>query len=188
MNWSKLNKRVILAAGIVLLLCAGQLWSLTISKASLEELSVESALIIVGEINSIEYVWEDANQNAINTQLTIDVSRYLKGSGESQIVVTQLGGFIGDLGDVIPGTPRFEEGDEVILFLLENNGKYWIHSIALGCFRVFEGEAGEKVVINDLRNINLINPTTGEKVKPEDAITYFPMDDFFDKIESYLGK
>ena len=178
----------ILPVSFILLFIITSVWALTIEKASLQELTNESALVVIGKVISIEYEWEDANQNAINTNITIEVNQYIKGSGDSQIKITQLGGHIGDFGDVIPGTPNFVMDEEVIFFLFEHNNKYWIHSIALGCFRIFEEENGQKSVMNDLRNIHLINPVTNQEVEPEDAITYFPMDVFINEIESYLGK
>jgi hypothetical protein len=160
--------------------------ALTIKETSLEELTTQSALVVIGKVASIDYEWENADQNSIRTKITVEVSRYIKGEGDPQIKITQLGGIIGDFGDVIPGSPNFNQDGEVIFFLVEHNNKYWIHSIALGCFHVFEEDNGEKSVMNDLRNINLIDPVTKQEVKPEDAITYFPMDAFINEIESYL--
>lgn len=161
---------------------------LTIAKASLEELVAESALIVHGTVNAIEYQWEDENQRAINTLLTIDVNAYLKGNGESQVVVTQMGGKIGDLTDEVHGAPAFQPGEEVVLFLLEHQGRYHIHSIALGSFRVFADEENGKRVENDLRNIHLIDPETGKEVSPEDAVTAFRFDAFVSKIKSHLNQ
>lgn len=180
--------RLSLFPAIVVALITSTAFPLTIAKASLQELATESAIIVHGEINSVEYQWEDESQRAINTFLTIEVNQYLKGSGESHIVVKQMGGKIGDLTDEVHGTPVFEPGEEVVLFLLEHHGAYFIHSIALGSFRVFSDQENTKRVMNDLRNIHLIDPETGKEVLPEDAVTAFHFDAFISKINSFVSQ
>ena len=99
-----------------------------------------------------------------------------------------MGGKIGDLTDKVDGTPVFQAGEEVILFLVEYHGDYYIHSIVLGSFRVFVDAKNTKRVINDLRNIHLVDPDTGKEVLPKDALTPFRFDAFISKINSLLSQ
>lgn len=172
--------------GFFILLVSSQAFSLTLSRATTEELTNESAIVLHGRVKSVEYLWENENLRTINTFITVDVDEYIKGSDDYQIVVKQMGGQIGDIGDVISGTPSLEPGEEVVLFLVESNGSYEIHSIALGLFRVFIGQDNSKQVINDLRNVYLIDPVTRQIVQPEDALTSFPLNAFISEIKSYI--
>jgi len=121
------------------------------------------------------------------TFVTINVFDYLKGTDKPEVIVKQMGGQIGEWGDVISGTPQLRKGDEVILFLVNNKESYEIHSIALGAFRVYSNDLGEKRVINDFRNVNLIDPSTGREVKADEANPSFALFPFLSQIRSYLS-
>ncbi len=187
MNILTTTKQIAIIAVVLLLFTAQRGSSLTLAKASVEELTTESTLIIKGVVHSTESQWEDANHRAINTYVTVDVSRYIKGAGESQIVFKQKGGQIGDTSDIISGTPYFRKGDEVLLFLVESNGVYEIHSFALGCFRIFTDTKFNEQVINDLRNVDVIDPATGKRVSPQDAMKPFSLDAFIGEVKSYVS-
>lgn len=161
--------------------------ALTLEKATVEELTQESTLIIHGTIDQVNCQWENREQGNINTFITVNVLAYVKGINESKVVVKQMGGQIGEWGDVISGTPVLQEGDEVILFLVKNKDSYEIHSIALGVFRVYSNDLGEKRVINDLRNVNLIDPATGQEVRGDEANPTFTLYPFLSQIRSYLS-
>ena len=172
---------------LTLLTLSSFIFALTLLKTTVEELTQESNLIIHGTVQEVECRWENRAQGTINTFITVNVFDYLKGTDDSRVVVKQLGGQIGDWGDVISGTPVLRKGDEVILFLVENEESYEIHSIALGLFRVYSKELGEKMVINGLRNVNLIDPATGQEVKGDKANPSFALFPFLNQIRSYLS-
>ncbi len=163
-----------------------QAWSLSIARADLEELTTESAKIVLGHVTAIDYQWQDQSRKTIETKLTISVEQYIKGSGGSTITVTQLGGTMGDLTMEISGTPQFDVGDEVLFFLLEHQGKYWIHSIALGAFSVVTKNNGEKLVINHLQGVEIIDRQTGARVAAENAFPIVSLNDFISQITDYI--
>ncbi len=170
----------------LLLMFSALAFGLTLAKASLEELTRESVIIAHGRVIGLESRWENASHTAIETAVRFEVNEYLKGSGPAQLEFFQMGGQIGDFGDVVPGTPHLVKGQELVLFLQAHRGKLEIHSIALGCFTVVTKEDGNKYVMNDLRNINLVDPKTGKEIQPEDALTYLPLSSFLSKIRSLV--
>ncbi|NOQ97758.1 MAG: hypothetical protein GQ561_06300 [Calditrichae bacterium] len=172
---------------LTLLTLSSFIFAITLLKTTVEELTQESNLIILGTVQEVECRWENRVQGTINTFITVNVFDYLKGTDDSRVVVKQLGGQIGDWGDVISGTPVLRKGDEVILFLVENKESYEIHSIALGLFRVYSNDLGEKMVINDLRNVNLIDPVTGNQVEADEANPSFTLFTFLNQVRSYLS-
>lgn len=180
-------KRLIFTLLVLLLLISSSVYALTLAKASLEELTSESELIVHGKILSIESDWEDNTHSSINTYVLMMVDEYIKGYGNSQILIKQFGGTMGDLSQVIPGSPQFTEGEEVILFLQRHGEFYEIHSIALGCFRIFIDDKSNTIqVVNDLGNAYLIDPLTKKEVKPEDRLTSFELNSFISEVRSFL--
>ncbi len=179
---------ILILTGFFWFLTLGQAMSLTIAQTSLQEITTESTIIVHGNIAAIDCQWKDDNHDFIYTFLTVEVDEYLKGNADSELTVRQLGGQIGEIGHHLAGAPIYEEDDEVVLFLVEFEGTYVIHSIALGSFRVFSGANRTKQVVNDLGNVNLIDPVTKEKVEPEDTNHMFDMEAFFNQIRSYVNQ
>lgn len=167
-------------------LAASPLLALTLQLSSTEKLTADSELIVSGRIVSIEYLWEDETRRAINTLLTIEAYQYLKGSGNATVTVRQLGGRIGNFGDEIPGVPQFQLGEEVILFLVSHRGDYWIHSMALGAFRVLTDDSGQKLVYNNLPEVTVIDPATQQTLPGEAVFGVTILGEFIAQIKSYL--
>ena len=172
---------------MLLLLLSSFIFALSLAKATVEELTQESTLVVHGIVQQVESRWENQDQGTINSFITIDVVEYIKGMDESSLVIKQMGGQIGDWGDVIPGAPVLNKGDEVVLFLVKYQNSYEIHSIALGLFRVYADDVGQKMVINDLRNINLIDPVSGKQITGEETSPAFSLYQFLGQIRSYLS-
>lgn len=176
-------------AGIILLLVClgiGQAPALTLEPTSVQELAIESELIVTGRIVSVEYVWEDETHRAINTLLTVEVDQYVKGAGNASVVVRQLGGHIGEFGDEISGIPAFDTGEEVVLFLVKFKGEYWIHSMTLGAFRVTTEEAGQRIVYNHLPDVTVVDPDTRQTIPGETVFKATALPDFIAQVISYI--
>lgn len=160
--------------------------SMTVLDASIDELTTESQLVIRGIVISKIYKWENEKQNSIHTVFTIQPTEYIKGNGPVEIKIYQLGGKIDDIEDIIIGTPDLNPDEEVILFLQQHDGKYVIHSMVLGCYKISENENGDKIAINDLRAVNLIKPDSMGKAQTGEKIKTYPVDKFISEIKSNL--
>jgi hypothetical protein len=111
-------------------------------------MSKNADLIITGKVVEQNSSWNE-NNTRIYTQATIRVEEYLKGSNNSgSIIVSYPGGEVGEVGELYSHMPRFEDQEEVLVFLKkdEKSKRY----------KVFNGENGKINVITD--------PRTGEKV------------------------
>jgi len=74
-------------------------------------------LILEGTVSERASAWNEAHSR-IYTNVTIVVKEYLKGTmTEKSVVVRHLGGEVGDVGEVYSGIARFEEDEEVLVFL-----------------------------------------------------------------------
>lgn len=114
----------------------------------LQDLSVGADVIVTGKVSQKSSSWNEDNTR-IYTRATIQVEEYLKGNNNGNtVVVSYLGGEVGDVGEMYSHMPRFEDKEEVLVFLKkdEKNSDY----------KVFYGEEGKISVIND--------PKTGEKI------------------------
>src|SRR5690349_6384334 len=82
-----------------------------------DEMVIGARAIVRGAVTSINSGF-DAQHNAIFTYVNVRVYDVLKGQiNSSEIVLKQPGGVAGDHGPLIFGTPDFNVGENVLLFL-----------------------------------------------------------------------
>lgn len=119
-----------------------------LSSVELKKMSENADLIITGKVTNQSSSW-NKDKTRIYTQATIQVEEYLKGNnGNGSVVISYLGGEVGDVGEIYSHMPRFENKEEILVFLKkdEKNSDY----------KVFNGEDGKINVVTD--------PKTGKKV------------------------
>lgn len=105
-------------AATLLLLVGGAVPALAESAAVLSpaELGEASVAVVRGHVYSADAAWGDID--SIYTYVRVDVEEVLAGSGVPEsIIVKQLGGVVGRLGQYVGGAPAFRPGEEVVLFL-----------------------------------------------------------------------
>lgn len=114
----------------------------------LNELSKGADVILTGKVTQQASSWNE-DRTRIYTRATIQVEEYIKGNNAGNTVTVKYpGGEVGEVGELYSHMPRFEDNEEVLVFLKkdENNTD----------FKVYSGEGGKISVMNDQR--------TGEKV------------------------
>jgi len=104
-------------AGLLLFLfvCAGSLRATMVPRMSLEEVVDASESIVHGTVARTWSAWDEGHKY-IWTHYEIQVADKLKGSAPDTIVVSEPGGVVGETELQIVGTPRYEKGEEVVLF------------------------------------------------------------------------
>lgn len=119
-----------------------------LTSSEVERMSKNADLIIAGKVTEQTSGWNE-NKTRIYTQATIQVEDYLKGSNNSgAIVISYLGGEVGDVGELYSHMPRFENNEEILVFLKKDEKST--------SYKVLNGEEGKINV--------MIDPKTGEKV------------------------
>ncbi len=168
---------------VLLSLFSARLHALVVEYISLDRMTKESQVIVYGKVISAYSIWED---RSIYTYTTIEIKELIKGEYKSnKIVVKQMGGTVGYITQFVDGTPKLEIGNEVVLFLRDWKGAYWIHSIVLGHFRVYE-ENGKKLAVNNLNNVGLIDPVTKKMIDdPTKKGNEFELQTFLNTVKSY---
>ena len=136
---------------LYILIIAGGLYCSSYAQLNLAEvknMSKNSDLIVTGKVTEQASSWNES-KTRIYTQATILVDEYIKGNGTGNIVtVKYLGGEVGEIGEKYSHMPRFEDKEEVLVFLKKDEKS--------PDYKVYNGENGKISVIND--------PKTGEKV------------------------
>ena len=115
--------------------------------SELNELSKGADVILTGKVTQQVSNWNE-NNTRIYTQATIQVAEYIKGnSAGNTVTVKYPGGEVGEIGEMYSHMPRFEDNEDVLVFLKKDDNND---------YRVFSGTEGKINLIDD--------PQTGEKV------------------------
>jgi len=137
-------------------------------QSDIKTLSKGADVIITGKVVIQKSQWNN-DKTRISTQSTIAVDEYLKGNqGNKTIVVTTPGGEVGEVGELYTHMPRFENDEDVLVFVKEDkkNKNY----------KVLNGEEGKMTLYND--------KITGEKVTPSNI----KMSKLKKEIKNYVEK
>lgn len=134
----KPNLRVLWLLGCLFVLACGQaaLASTAIIPRD-DEMVVESRAIVTGQVIGLSTA-VDPTTNRVYTYIRLEVNTVLKGAiTEREIVLKELGGETADLGTMIFGMPRFEQGQRVLLYLNTwPDGALRVHQGFLGKFNI----------------------------------------------------
>jgi hypothetical protein len=85
---------------------------------SLDQLIENSSLIVDGYVQSVIPPWVEVEGQFLNTDVIVLVTRILKGTlPEKQIVVSQIGGTLGQFTQVPSQYTVMQQGEHVVLFL-----------------------------------------------------------------------
>ena len=117
-----------------------------LNRLYLDEMANESAVIVHATVVSSRSEWS-AGRTVIQTIYTARAHQYLKGFLGETFEYRQRGGEVGILAMYVPGSPVFQPGEEVLMFLWTDgaSGTYQCLGFEQGVLRVRE-ENGIKVV------------------------------------------
>jgi hypothetical protein len=130
---------------------------------TLEQLSVDADLVVVGTVRSHEARFND-RRTLILTHTTVDVVETVVGEPTAVIEISEYGGRVGDLGLKVPGLPRYADGEKILLFLCRDaldllrtcgatQGRLRVETTSEGATRASGTMAGKPVVgkLDELR-------------------------------------
>jgi len=118
----------------------------TLQHVDTRELVRSSAEIVVGHVDDAHSYW-NADHSKILTDVTIRVSRSIKGRAPDRLTLTQLGGEVGNVRYTIPGCPVFRPGEEALLFVWrDSNGRAQVNGLAQGKFDIHRDASGAAFV------------------------------------------
>lgn len=147
------------------MLCLGALlWCAVASATTLQRLSVEkmvdaAQIIVRARCVSNEPRWD---RGEIWTFTSFEVKDTWKGAPNTFVTVRLLGGTLGLLTSNVSGVPKFNVGDEVILFLEPTTvGDLTVASWEQGTFRIArDTRSGDEVVTQDTAAFEIFEQET----------------------------
>jgi hypothetical protein len=172
----------------IVLAAASTASATTVQRLSLKDLAKNSASIVRAKVEDLVARY-DTNKE-IYTYITLRVLEPVKGSNKDEVLtIRQLGGTVGNIASIVPGTPTFKKGEEVVVFLSRNDvaGYPWVMGLQQGKFSVSQDESGMKKVRNELGGLRLMDPNgsalDGAKFTPD-----MPLQSFLDGIRTDLNE
>lgn len=106
---------------------------------SVEELAVQAQRIVHGRVVRQESAWNDA-RTAIYTDVTLAVEQTAVGARAAELTFRIDGGAVDGIGMATSNDPRFEDGQELVVFLEGRAGKERLVSHSQGAFEVSQGK------------------------------------------------
>lgn len=158
-----------LSAGLTLagLLAPAAAQATHVQAVDLGVLARESEVIAAGRVVGLRSAWE---RGRIVTRVTLEVADGLKGArAGSTVEFSVLGGTVDGIGQWVPGEPRFQEREEVVVCLTPVKGKLAVLGMAQGLFRLQGPIRPEATLVPDtdgLRHLTLMD-VNGQPVAPK---------------------
>ena len=110
--------------------------AVTVVPLSFEELVRQSSSVIYGRVVDVRGQWTD-DRRSIDSLVTVEVLKGLKGTSAAELTVTVPGGQIGRYLNLLPGAPAFARGDLAVLFLTARGARLPITTgFTQGVYRV----------------------------------------------------
>lgn len=181
-------KRTVLS----LLLAAGLLGfssdasATTVLAMSLEQMTDRADTIFVGRVAGTRAGWSP-DRTRIYTYVTFEVDSYLKGGSASKLeTVRLLGGRVGPYLALVPGTPQFEDGEEVLLFCAGGGARIpTVVGLSLGKFTVVRDGAGAAMLKRDITSLMVADHRT-DAPKPGDPVTRYSLSEVESRIRALV--
>ncbi|MGQ0505277.1 MAG: hypothetical protein ACT4TC_08130 [Myxococcaceae bacterium] len=158
----------------------------TMLRADLTSLTNSSDMVVRGTVRRIEPRWS-GDKLRIVTDVELQVEEVLKGQSRRSLVIVNLGGVIGDIGQKVPGTPEFSEGEEVIVFLEARGDRFRVSGMSQGKYKVERSSDGTSVfaIPPSVSDAVLLDPVTREPVQIDTQPVSFPV--FKSKVKNAIN-
>jgi hypothetical protein len=134
-----------LVAVLLVLRLSPSVHASTSDALSLEDLQDQSALVVLGEVVETGTRLEGG---VVVTDTEIRVADCLTGLCPEDLTVTCPGGALGGQTERVEGAPHFEQGQQVVVFLRPQDGRFEVVGMAQGLFLV-ERSANGPVAVSD---------------------------------------
>lgn len=145
----KLRLHILSLAGLLLtVVCSQAAFATTAVVPRDDEMVVESRAIVTGRVIGVS-TSVDAGSDLVYTYIRLEVSSVLKGNiTEHEIVLKELGGETRERGTLIFGMPKFESGQDVLLYLNTwPSGALRVHQGFLGKFNINRDPSSGRVFV-----------------------------------------
>lgn len=130
----------------------------TLARMDLGRLAQAAKVVVRAKCVGGESIWDGGE---IWTLTRCDTIEVFKGHPPAEFTLRLIGGRVGAIESLVGGVPRFQPGEEVILFLdAAPAGGYSITAWSEGTFRVRRTVTGQSLVTQDTAAKVLYDPAT----------------------------
>lgn len=159
----------------------------TVEAMTLDEMARRAEIIFIGRCLGSRADW-NAGGTRVYTYVSFEVERYLKGgAGERELTVRLWGGRVGEMMAVVPGTPRFSPGEEVLVFCAGSRARVpTVLGLSLGKFSLTRDGAGDRILKRDISGLILAKHRTDSR-QPGDPLTRYRLSEVVARIESAVN-
>jgi hypothetical protein len=181
------RRTVALAMAAFALVSASMAVATTVQKMSLRDLAKKSDAIVLASVEDQSARYDSRKE--IFTYITLRVLEPVKGPKKGDVItIRELGGTVGNIASIVPGTPSFKVGEEVVIFLTgkDTAGYPWVMGLEQGKYSVTTDERGEKHVRNEIGGLTVVSP--GGKAPEADGAAAQPLQAFLDGLRTQLDE
>jgi hypothetical protein len=144
---------------------------------TMEELTRYSPLVVRGRVGQVQAMWNE-ERSTIETWAEVVPSEVIKGKATVgvPVMIRTPGGVLGNLGAHVSGAPRFQPGEDAVLFLepARDAPDVWlVAALSAGKVSFTRNVLGEIRATRDLRGLTFYGSKGSLKIldKPEDLGT-----------------
>jgi hypothetical protein len=139
------HSRFLLLVLVILLALAAPASATTLVRQGLEALTADNEAVVHARVLEVHSYW-NADRSLIFTDVRAKPLQALKGDPREELVVTLLGGTVGETTLLIIGAPELRPGAEYVLFLTHaeaagDKAGWRVRDLAQGVFDVVNGRA-----------------------------------------------
>jgi hypothetical protein len=126
---------------------------------TIEEMAEKSSVVFLGRCVAVKSEL-DPREFGMVTNNVFEVQEYYKGNLGRRMVISEPGGEVGGRVTRYPGTPQFQPGDEVVLFVWTGpGGRHQVIGLTQGSFRAArDPKTGEIMLKQDSPMAPVIEP------------------------------
>lgn len=159
----------LLLLAFLCLACPANLEATTAARLDLDALTDNAAVVVRGKITARQARW-DADRKGIWTHHTVDVTDTARGEVRKSLEFVTRGGVVGEVGQAVSGSGSFDVGDELVLFLAnDDQRRLQLVGMIQGAFRL-RVENGKTLAKNAYTGLRLLNPATLRALTPEQSV------------------
>ncbi len=120
---------------LFLLFAVAPVVSASMVKISLEHLTREADVIVIGDIKEVESKW-NLWRTMVYMYSTVSVEKYIKGTGSEKLTIITEGGTVGDSGVLMEDVPEFTKNETVLVFLKKAGSEFSVAGLVQGKYIV----------------------------------------------------
>jgi hypothetical protein len=160
-----------------------------------QKLATDCSFVVLGRVLTVEAGYHDAmfgdGHHEIYTWTTLQVERTWGWSAPAEMItIEEAGGTVGTRTSIVDGLPRYEVGDEVIVFVEQRpDGHYKTFGMFLGAMRVERDADGQAFAVRsmDAAGTRIVDAGHGADLTPPAAEGRFELEAFLTALESCLS-